>query len=61
MVAVAHVNHPLSQLPIVTEPELKTHRQIVVRDTGVKRQQDAGWLGADQRWAETLFNKRHVG
>lgn len=56
MVAVAHVNHPLSQLPIVTEPELKTHRQIVVRDTGVKRQQDAGWLGADQRWAVSHFS-----
>ena len=52
MLPVAHPNHPLLALKEnVTEPELRQHRQVVFKDTGVKRQQDAGWLGAEQRWA----------
>lgn len=55
MVAVAHESHPLTQLSTVSEAELKTHRQIVVRDTGTKREQDSGWLGAEQRWTVSHF------
>jgi DNA-binding transcriptional LysR family regulator len=50
-VAVAHPQHPLHQQGrALTEQDLRLHRQVVVRDTGLKRQQDAGDLIADQRW-----------
>ncbi|ALM90236.1 LysR family transcriptional regulator [Alteromonas stellipolaris] len=49
--AVAHVNHPLHALDrALTLEDLKSHRQIVVRDSSAERKVDAGWLGADQRW-----------
>lgn len=50
-VAVAHRDHPLHALgrPL-DDTDLKGHRQVVVRDTGVYRQIDTGWLGAEQRW-----------
>lgn len=48
---IASPTHPLVQLgrPLY-EDDLKQHRQIVIRDSGVKRTRDAGWLGAEQRW-----------
>ncbi|WP_420933111.1 LysR family transcriptional regulator [Alteromonas sp. A081] len=50
-VAVAHKDHPLHQLGrTLTLQDLKSHRQIVVRDSSAERKVDAGWLGADQRW-----------
>ncbi|WP_075187154.1 LysR family transcriptional regulator [Teredinibacter haidensis] len=55
MVPVASADHPLAQLSSITENELKQHRQIVVRDSGTKREQNAGWLGADQRWTVSYF------
>lgn len=49
--AVAHTDHPLHQLDrTLTLEDLKSHRQIVVRDSSAERKVDAGWLGADQRW-----------
>ena len=50
-VAVAHPDHPLHQLnrPLTIE-DLKSHRQIVVRDSSAERKAESGWLGADQRW-----------
>ncbi|MBU3023217.1 LysR family transcriptional regulator [Aestuariibacter sp. A3R04] len=50
-VAVAHPDHPLHQLEreISTE-DLKSHRQIVIRDSSTDRKGEAGWLGAEQRW-----------
>jgi DNA-binding transcriptional LysR family regulator len=50
-VAVAHPDHALHALgrPL-TQRDLRQHRQIVVRDSGVKQSVDAGWLGAQQRW-----------
>lgn len=50
-VAVAHRDHPLHRLgrPLAQQ-DLKAHRQLVVRDSGVMRNQDHGWLGAEQRW-----------
>lgn len=55
MLAVAHKSHPLAKLTTISEAELKTHRQIVVRDSGIRREQDAGWLGAEQRWTVSHF------
>ncbi|MCU4674892.1 LysR family transcriptional regulator [Catenovulum sp. 2E275] len=50
MIAVAHPEHAIFSLtPPISEADLKLHRQIVIRDSGIKRQQDAGWLGAEQR------------
>jgi DNA-binding transcriptional LysR family regulator len=50
-VAVAHPGHPLHRLgrPLV-QRDLRQHRQLVVRDSGIRESRDAGWLGADQRW-----------
>lgn len=50
-IAVASPLHPLSQVeaPISLE-ELKSHRQIVVRDSSKKRNMDVGWLESHQRW-----------
>lgn len=42
--ALHQVRHPL------TSDDLKQHRQIVIRDSGVKRKLDAGWLGSEERW-----------
>jgi len=49
--AVAHPDHALHSItrPITLE-DLKSHRQIVVRDSALHNKQDGGWLGADQRW-----------
>lgn len=55
MLAVAHKDHPLAQLTAVNEAALKNHRQIVVRDSGVRREQNAGWLGSEQRWTVSHF------
>lgn len=50
MVATAHRNHPLARAKQpLTEQDLKQARQIVIRDSGEKRQRDSGWLEAEQR------------
>jgi DNA-binding transcriptional LysR family regulator len=50
-VAVAHPGHPLHTLDRpLTQRDLRQHRQLVVRDSGVRESRDAGWLGAEQRW-----------
>lgn len=50
-IAVASPEHYLHQNagPISLE-QLKSCRQIVVRDSAAKTNIDHGWLGADQRW-----------
>jgi DNA-binding transcriptional LysR family regulator len=50
-VAAAHPDHPLHHLgrPLTTE-DLRRHRQLVIRDSGVARSRSAPWLGAEQRW-----------
>lgn len=49
-VPVARFDHPLHQLnQPLNHNDLKAHRQIVIRDSGIKRT-DAGWLGAEERW-----------
>ena len=56
MLPVAHANHPLarSKAPL-TQDDLEQYRQIVVRDSGTKRNLDAGWLGAEQRLTVSSF------
>lgn len=52
-IAVAHCDHPLLQVSRQLElPDLQQHRQVVIRDSGARRQ-DSGWLGAEQRWTVT--------
>ena len=60
MLAVAASQHPLAiqaqqtNQPL-TDADLKRERQIVLRDSGLKREQNAGWLGAEQRWTFSHF------
>jgi DNA-binding transcriptional LysR family regulator len=57
MVPVAAPTHPLIVgRDEVSEFELSSHRQIVLRDTGTKRKIDAGWLAAQQRWTVSHFS-----
>ncbi len=53
-IPVSHPAHPLQQLGRdVTYDDLAQHRQVVLRDSSKKSRQDAGWLGAHQRWTVT--------
>lgn len=72
MIPVAHPAHPLFARKALHSPalqsdpdsaesgisdwELKTHRQIVLRDSGQRRERDAGWLGSEQRWTVSHFS-----
>lgn len=59
MVAVAHPDHPLCRAEAgagINDWELRTWRQVVLRDTGQRREQDAGWLGSEQRWTVSHFS-----
>ncbi len=50
-VAVAAPFHPLHALGReLTYQDLRQHRQLVIRDSGLQRRRDFGWLGAEQRW-----------
>lgn len=50
-IAAAHPDHPLHRLGReLTMQDLRQHRQLVVRDSGIARSRNATWLGADQRW-----------
>lgn len=56
-IPVAAPSHALCQLPWpLSEKTLKGFRQIVIRDSGVKREQNAGWLQAEKRWTVTHFS-----
>ena len=55
-VQIASCNHPLvTQERLVTEDDMRQHRQIVVRDSGAYRRLDAGWLGSRERWTVSNF------
>lgn len=59
MVAVAHPDHPLCHTATdaaINDWELRTWRQVVLRDSGTRREQDAGWLGSEQRWTVSHFS-----
>jgi DNA-binding transcriptional LysR family regulator len=49
-VAVARADHPLFKIehPLTSE-DIVRHVQVVVRDSGLKRPRDDGWLGAELR------------
>jgi DNA-binding transcriptional LysR family regulator len=48
--AVASTDHPLFKIEHPLTPEdLVRHVQVVVRDSGLKRPRDEGWLGAELR------------
>ncbi|MGB0468616.1 MAG: LysR family transcriptional regulator [Pontibacterium sp.] len=54
-IATAHPEHPLHQQNrSLTHQDLRQHRQLVVRDSGIRRT-DSGWLGSQQRL--TLSNQ----
>ena len=56
-VAVASPHHALHQLKkTLTYEDLKSYRQIVVRDSATQKKTSSGWLGAEQRW--TVSNMR---
>lgn len=55
--AVAHEKHALIRLERPLEFEdLKTCRQIIVRDSALYKNVSAGWLGSEERW--TVSNMR---
>lgn len=50
-IAVASPQHPLFAIEReLTIEDLKSYRQIVVRDSALSKRHDEGWLGANQRW-----------
>ncbi len=50
-VAVAHRDHPLHRLErSLTYEDLKSYRQIIVRDSATQKKVSVGWHGAEQRW-----------
>ena len=53
-IAVAHPDHPLHQLnTTLTQYDLRTNTQVVIRDSGLHHQQDIGWLSSENRWTVT--------
>ena len=56
---VAHPDHPLHQLDrMVTDKDLKQHRQLVVRETSERRDSRVAWLGAEQRLTVSTMGTR---
>jgi DNA-binding transcriptional LysR family regulator len=54
-IGVAHPQHPIHELDQpVDYDDLRRFRQMIVRDTG-RRQYDAGWQEAEQRWTFSNF------
>lgn len=52
--AVAHPDYALHRLDRqLSLEDLKSYRQIVVRDSAVAKRIDSGWLEAEQRWTVT--------
>lgn len=50
-VAVAHRDHPLHALGrTLGYEDIKSYRQIIVRDSAQGNKTNSGWLGAEQRW-----------
>lgn len=55
--AVATPQHALFLEPSpLNYEQLKSHRQIVVRDSAIIEKKDSGWLGAEQRWTVTTMD-----
>ena len=51
-IAVAHPDHPLNQHEpdSLTGKDLRTERQVIIRDSGHTHSQDVGWQNTEQRW-----------
>ncbi|ASG64898.1 LysR family transcriptional regulator [Idiomarina piscisalsi] len=49
-IAVCGKGHALALKASVTLEDLKNSRQIVLRDSGIEKSSDIGWLGSEQRW-----------
>jgi DNA-binding transcriptional LysR family regulator len=50
-IACAHPDHPLHQLDReLTDRDLRRHRHLVIRDSGLQRTRPGVWTGAEQRW-----------
>ncbi len=50
-IAVAAPAHPLHQLNRrLTLDDLRAHRHLIMRDSGIRRTRDGAWQGASQRW-----------
>ncbi len=55
-IPVVSPEHPIAKYDgPVSEAVLRQHRQIVIRDSGTKREQNSGWLGSEQRWTVSHF------
>ncbi len=53
-IPVVSRTHPLASAPQpLPAAELARYRQVVMRDSGLTRKRDSGWLGAEQRWTVT--------
>lgn len=56
LIPVAAPSHPLIACDRkIAETELRGHRQLVLRDSGLRRSIDAGWLQAEKRWTVSHF------
>ena len=56
---VASPHHALHQLGRqITDRDLLQHRQLVVRDSGERRNLNAGWLGSEQRLTVSTMSTR---
>src|SRR5262245_25126980 len=50
-IASAHPDHPLHKLGReLTDRDLRRHRHLLIRDSGVHRTRPGSWTGAEQRW-----------
>lgn len=56
MIPVASPHHPVFEQHAVNELELRSYRQVVLRDSGQRNEQDSGWLEAEQRWTVSHFS-----
>jgi DNA-binding transcriptional LysR family regulator len=51
VIAAAHPDHPLHRLGReLTYRDLRRHRHLVIRDSGIHRARPGAWVGAEQRW-----------
>lgn len=48
---VSSADHPLQHLGrLINHEDMRQHRQIIVRDSGLHRRRSEGWQEAEQRW-----------
>ncbi|OKY25023.1 LysR family transcriptional regulator [Thalassotalea sp. PP2-459] len=55
--ASAHSDHDLSQSNHLTLSMLENHRQIVIRDAGLRNNTNSGWLGSSNRLTVSSVNE----